>query len=53
MQKYVGAVVDVCGVAAIRIFDAIPQFGDFRNILLLLTNDYLQLSTNSTYHMHS
>jgi hypothetical protein len=24
MQKYVGAVVDVCGVAAIRIFDAIP-----------------------------
>jgi hypothetical protein len=32
MQKYVGAVVDVCGSgAAIRIFDAIPQFGEIRN----------------------
>ena len=32
MQKYVGAVVGVCGSGRYRIFDAIPQFGDFRNI---------------------
>jgi hypothetical protein len=33
MQKYVSAVVDVCGSGvAIRIFNAIPQFGDFRYI---------------------
>jgi hypothetical protein len=31
MKKYVGAVVDVCGGGRIRIFYAIPQFGDFRN----------------------
>ena len=31
MQKYVGTVVDV-GVVDIRIFYAIPQFCDFRNI---------------------
>jgi hypothetical protein len=33
MQKYVGAVMDVCGSAAIQIFYAIPQFGKFRNNL--------------------
>jgi hypothetical protein len=35
MQKYVGAVIDVCGSGAVvvtQIFDAIPQFGDLRNI---------------------
>ena len=30
MQRYAGAVVTFVGVAAIRIFYAIPQFGDFR-----------------------
>jgi hypothetical protein len=33
MQNYVGAVVDACGSGRLRIFDAIPQFGDFRNNL--------------------
>jgi hypothetical protein len=34
MQKYVVAVVDVCGSVDLQIFYAIPQFGDYCNMVL-------------------
>jgi hypothetical protein len=34
MQKYVGAVVDICGSGRYTNLDATPQFGDFRNIMI-------------------
>jgi hypothetical protein len=41
MQKYVGAVIDVCGSGRYTNFLCDPQFGDFRNIVLSYYNTAL------------